>query len=56
VNTIRVVAALELRQHALGIGQAEGLEGAVSQHTAPTVKHHHGLGTGVDLRIQISGD
>ena len=49
------MAAFELRQHAAGIGQAEVLEGTIGQHAAPAVKHHHRLGTGFDLGIQIEG-
>jgi hypothetical protein len=45
--------AFELRQHARRVGQAEGLERAVGQHAAPAVENHHGLGAGVDLRVQV---
>ena len=50
-NDGTVVAALELRQHTAGVGQAEVLESAIGQHAAPAVKHHHRLGTGFDLGI-----
>src|SRR2546429_4506070 len=34
--------AIESGQHALRVGQAEFLEGAIGQHAAPAVEHHHG--------------
>ena len=47
--------AFELAQHAGRVGQAEGLEGAIGQHAAPAVKHHHGLRARVNLRVQVGG-
>ena len=52
-NHRAVMAALQLRQHTAGVGQAELLECAVGQHAAPAVKHHHGLGTSLNLRVQV---
>ena len=61
VNTMRGITlpsapmALELGQHARGVGQAELLERAIGQHAAPAVKNHHGLGARVDLGVQVGG-
>ena len=44
---------LHLGQHLTRVVQAEALEGAVRQHTAPGVKNHHGLRPGLDLGVQV---
>ena len=36
-----------------GVGEAEFLEGAVGEHAAPAVEHHHRLSTGFDLHVQV---
>ena len=46
---------LQLPKHTGGVGQAEFLKRTVSQHPTPTVKNHHRLGTGLDLRIEVQG-
>ena len=48
-----VVLALELRQHALRVGQAELLEGAIGQHAAPGVENHRRLRPGFDLGVEV---
>ena len=45
--------AFQLRQHARGVGQAELVKGRIGQHAAPAVENHHGLRTGIDLRIEV---
>ncbi len=46
---------LQLAHHLAHVGEREFLVGAVGQRAAPGVEDHHGLGAGVDLRIQVGG-
>ena len=52
---VTVKCFVDLGQHPLGISQAERFELGISQHTAPAVKDHHGLGARFDLCIEVSG-
>ena len=51
-----VVFFLQQCQNLGRVSQAELLESAISQHTAPTVKNHHGLGASFNLGVQITGN
>ena len=47
--------ALQLREHAAGVGQAEGLKRAIGKHAAPAIKHHNALCASLYLGIQAGG-
>ena len=48
-----LVLAVNPGQGLSQVSQAEGLESAVGEGAAPRVKHHDGLCTGFDLRIEV---
>ena len=55
-NYRAIVRPLELAQHPRRVSQAERLKGAVREYAAPTVKDHHRLRPGIDLRVEVGGD
>ena len=44
---------MQFGQHPARVGQTEFLERTVGQHTAPAVKHHHRLGAGLNLGVEV---
>ena len=55
-DALACMLSLEAFHHAARVGQAEGLEGTVGQDTAPAVKDHHRLCTGLNLRVEVGRD
>src|SRR5690625_2226225 len=52
-DTLPIVFTLQAGNHFFGVIQRELLKQAICQYTAPAIKDHDGLSTGLDLFVQV---